>query len=235
MKPKIDLIVSINVHEKPEYFQTQIININDHIKVEKKIILNVNEYMHNELIQKEFHDTIVNPTIINKRTYHGSLTHGIISNMKLALEQFDFEYFLVMSSREFFYNPLNDVNEIKNHEDFLGQPISKRKDYNTNEWVFPKFRRDTKFFKFIEKNEMYFSNSAHEGVCFTKETCEYIVSFMSENPEIETDTYTAENCLEEFVCQSLAINSKTGTFYYIGNGCCGEPINPNKLTLKKGR
>jgi hypothetical protein len=235
MKEKFDLVISINVHEKPDYFLEQLQNINKFVNVNKKIILNCNDYMYNELLSKELENTIINPTTINKSTFHGSLTQGIISNMNYALNNFDFEYFLVMSSREFFYNSLTEISEIKKHENFLGAPIKKRKDYETNEWWYPSIRNETKLFKFLQNNEMYFSASAHEGMCFTEETCQYIINFMRSNPEIEIDTYEVNLCVEEFACQSMAVNSKTGTYYYLGNGCCGEPISPNKLTYKRHR
>jgi hypothetical protein len=235
MKQNIDLLISINVHEKPEYLITQIENINNHVTVSKKIILSCNDFMFNELIEKDISETILNPTPINKQRFHGSLTEGIISNMEYSIKEYNFEYFLVMSSRDFFYNKLENINEIKNHEGFQLNTQNKRKDYDVNYWWFPSFRKDVKLFKFLEENNMFFSASAHEGMCFSRETCEYIVDFMNNHPDIKNDLYSVNHCVEEFACQSLAVNSKTGIFYYIGNGCCGEPISSNKLILKRPR
>ena len=60
-------------------------------------------------------DVEVFPESINKKTFHGSLTHGIVCNMSHALNNYQFDYFLVISSREFFYRTLNDTSEIEKH------------------------------------------------------------------------------------------------------------------------
>lgn len=232
---KVELIISINVYQKPEYLQNQIDNINQFVKVNKVIILNCNEFMYNEIYNINIPNTIINPIPLNKTTNHGSLTQGIVSNMRLAFENYDFEYFLVLCSRDFFYNELKDVSELKKHDNFLGRPIEKRKDYETDVWWYPYFRKSTKFFKFIESKQLFFSHSAHEGLCLTKESCEYILEFMNSNREIELDLYSVNHPAEEFGLQTLAVNSKTGTFYYIGNGVEDMGSSPIKFTQKRAR
>ena len=110
---KTDIIISINVHEKPEYLLNQIENINKHVKLNKKIILNCNDYMLKEMSARNIPDVEVFPEAINKKPFHGSLTHGIVCNMSHAINNYEFDYFLVLSSREFFYKDLNDASEIE--------------------------------------------------------------------------------------------------------------------------
>ena len=112
---KYDIIISINVHEKPEYLLNQIKNIQEYVPLKKKIILNCNDYMLNEFKDRDIQDVEVYPKSLSKRTFHGSLTHGIVRNMSHAVNNYDFDYFLVMSSREFFYNNLNDVRKIEDN------------------------------------------------------------------------------------------------------------------------
>lgn len=238
MKEKFELIISINVHEKPDYLVNQINNINEFVSINKKIILNCNDYMYECLKDLNIANTIINPVPLNKKHRHGTLTQGIISNMRLAYDNFDFEYFLVMSSREFFYNHLNSVSEILNHDaNSIGYINTKRKDYESGDWAFWFLKETCKFFKYLKDNNMFFTYSAHEGVCFTKESCQYILNFVSQNPEITSFVFNEDFNYEEFYCQSLSVNSNTGTFYYIGNGCCTEhyPVSPDKLTYKKRR
>ena len=110
---KTDIVISINVHEKPEYLLNQIENINKHVKLNKKIILNCNDYMLEEMGSRNIPDVEVFPEAITKRPFHGSLMHGITCNMSHAVNNHDFDYFLVLSSREFFYRDLTKISQIE--------------------------------------------------------------------------------------------------------------------------
>ena len=110
---KSDLVISINVHEKPKYLLNQVENINEYVSLSKKILLNCNEFMLEQMSDNP--DVNVFPEPLSKRPFHGSLTHGIACNMSYALENYDFEYFLVLSSREFFYRKLESTSQILEH------------------------------------------------------------------------------------------------------------------------
>jgi hypothetical protein len=233
-----DLIISINVHEKPEYLKEQIENINTFVFLKKKIILNCNDYMYNEMIGSDLKDTIINPNYFNKSRFHGSLVAGIISNMKYAINNYNFSYFLVISSREFFYRNLENFSQIEENERSPWKlPENKNKNYLKNDWHWPSFKM-TKLYEYLEKNNMYISASAHEGMCFGVESCQYIVDFLNNNPDIEKDIIDFPNCVEEFALQSICSNSNEGKYYCLGNGpgeVESDKANPLKLTHKKNR
>ena len=112
---KYDIVISINVHENLEYLLEQIKNINKFVLLKKKIILNCNDFMLEHMKNISIPDVEVFPEPLNKKTFHGSLTHGIACNMSHALNNYEFDYFLVMSSRDVFYNVLGDTSQIENH------------------------------------------------------------------------------------------------------------------------
>jgi hypothetical protein len=238
-----DIVVSINVHEKPEYLFNQLDNINQYIKFKKFIIiLNCNDFMFNELSFKKnillSKNAIVNPIPINKKTFTGSLTHGIVSNIKYALDNFDFRYFLILSSREFFTKVISIDNDIEKHKitqhyiiktgNITSNILYKLDDYNVNDWWWPKFK-NTKLFNYIKNNKLYFSLSPHESLCFKKTSCEYIVNFLNKNHDIEEDLYNFDGCVEEFSIQSICCNYEP--FYHIGN--CIWNLSSWNINLRK--
>lgn len=235
---KYDLIISINVHEKPEYLKTQLENIKEHVKLSYKIILNCNDYMYEEL-QREDLDVILNPEVINKKRFHGSLTKGIYSNMKYAIDNFEFDYFLVMSSREFFYKELTSFEDIKQTSILLSneskQETQPTKNYDIEGWHWPSFKR-TKLFQYFKNNDMYFSSSAHEGLCFDYLTAKHIVTFLHNNVYLRETLFEFKKCVEEFALQSIACNYSE--YYNIGNGALNKTLNkvsPNRFTHKRKR
>ena len=244
---KYDIIISINVHEKPEYLLNQIKNIQEYVPLKKKIILNCNDYMLNEFKDRDIQDVEVYPKSLSKRTFHGSLTHGIVRNMSHAVNNYDFDYFLVMSSREFFYNNLNDVRKIE--DNIINETTTQVGKVNYNIPLFYKAGkycdptlppkavsaknatsdsnleslwwwpkfRRTKLYQYIESNSLNFAHSMHEGMCYSGECCKYIMDFFSKNEDIMYDLFEFNGCVEEFALQSISSNFKG--FYYIGNGC----------------
>lgn len=227
-----DLIISINVHEKPEYFEEQLKNINENVELKKEIILNCNQYMFDQLSKKKYENVTVNPVFFEKRPHHGSIAKGIFTNLLYALENFDFKFFIVMSSREFYYNKLNSLEQIiKNKVD------DKFTDYDMpSSWWDAGGQRFSEFFKYLRENKLTYNGSAHEGVAFTKLTCEYIKSFADNNGPLMETAWNLNNAAEEWILQSIASNY--GNHYYIGNGVYNkslEECDPNRLTLKKSR
>jgi len=257
---KCDLVVSINVHEKPEYLLNQIENINEYVFLSKKILLNCNEFMLEQM--KDSPDVDVFPESLNKKSFHGSLMHGIACNMSHALNNYDFEYFLVMSSREFFYRKLGNTSQLDGHlidersiktenVDFrmpnfypAGNYCKVKGGHNdwlsasgdvVNLWWWPKFS-STKLYQYIEEHNLNFAHSMHEGMCFSRSTCESIINFFGDHQDIMNELFTFDGCVEEFALQSIASNY--GGFYYIGNGCDTkslDEVDPNKFTYKRSR
>lgn len=112
-KIKYELVISINVFQKPTFLLKQLENIKNFIISNYCVILNCNEFMFNELKKFNFSENIfIHPIPINKSRFHGSLINGIISNMKFALENFIFNQFIILSGRTLFYNQISLENLI---------------------------------------------------------------------------------------------------------------------------
>lgn len=261
---KYEMIISINVHDNVEYLLKQIENINEFVSLRKRIILNCNDFMFECVKNISIPDVEVFPEPLNKKTFHGSLTHGIVCNMSHAINNYEFDYFLVMSSREFFYRFLTDTSKIENHiinkntcqvgsVDFRLPNFYREGNYcNTygdhvswlgatdnsdlvNMWWWPKFS-GTKLYNYIKNNNMSFAHSMHEGMCFRHDGCEYILDFFQQNEDIMYDLFEYDACVEEFALQSIASNYKG--FYYLGNGCDTKSLDEvdiTKFTYKRSR
>ena len=106
----MELVISINVYKNPYFLENQLNNISEHVLCPYVVVLNCNTYMFEELSKKTFPNNVyINPEIINKKWAHGSLTHGIVSNMEYA-KRFDYKYFLILSGRTIFYRKLNSLD-----------------------------------------------------------------------------------------------------------------------------
>lgn len=222
------VVVSINVHEKPEYLMRQIDNIRDNLRVDHRIMISANDHMHKILQGND--GFFLNPEPINKRRYHGSITQGIVSNMRLASATMDFDWFLVMSSRDFFYRPL------KSEADIVGNKFEfKFRDYECQEWHWPSFH-GTKLFAHLRSRGMFLSNAAHEGLCFDARGADEIIRFLDENKDIEKEIFQFDHCMEEFALQSICCNFRD--YYNISNGVFelgDENLSPTKFTRKLPR
>jgi hypothetical protein len=128
-----ELVISINVFEKLDYIKEQIKNIiffTKYIKV--LIIFNCNDLMYDLLnnIKIDEIDILVNPEIINKKRWHGSLLKGIFSNLNfILLNEIKFNYFLILQSRNFFINRLI-FKKIDNYFKYTSKLINDYKNNN---------------------------------------------------------------------------------------------------------
>ena len=103
---KITLVVVINVHELPSFILLHLRHVRAHLPpVSYRILLNCNAEMLAALKRTDAAE-LCHPEPLEKRRHHGSLLHGIVSNFELALQRFDAELFLVLSSRSWFRRPL---------------------------------------------------------------------------------------------------------------------------------
>lgn len=209
MKKEIDIIISINVHEKPHFLMKQLDNISVFLNINYYVILNCNDYMYNELKQIELPDNIIiNEEIINKNTFSGTLTKGIYSNMLYALENFKFKHFVILSSRNLFYNTL-DLNILDNRQKIFSDisEITKREKISVDyiDWHWETFIK-TEIMQYYLKQELDLISSCHEGLVFHFHVCENIVGFI-DNPihkSIKEDLFSFPYCVEEFALQSIA-------------------------------
>lgn len=235
----VDLIISINVHEKVDFLLKQLSNIEENVKISYAIVLNCNDYMFNELKDLNLENVYLNPIIINKTWNHGTLALGIYENIKYALKNFNFKIFLVMSSREFFYRNLTSVDQIRELKILdtptLNTPWTVMSDYNVNNWGWP-LVKTTLLFNKIKSLNLKFSQSPHEGMAFEESTLKFILEFIDHDEELKTNLFNFNAAMEEWALQSIAVNHLG--YYYIGNGCYNktpEESDKQKFTHKLAR
>jgi hypothetical protein len=225
----LDLVISINIHENLEKRIKQIENIEEYVKLNYIIIFNCNDFMLKEMEKIKNEKIIINPIAINKRRFHGSITEGIYSNLLYAMNRYKFKYFLILSSRNLFYNELN-LNKLEKFK-VKKYFIPSSENFNINSWHWPKFR-NTLLFKHY-KNEKI-GQSAHEGLMFNFENCLNIKDFFDKNNSIKIDLFNFNGCVEEFSFQSICLNNKdenNNFYYYIGNGVFSAKA-PGKIVYK---
>lgn len=218
MEPTI--IVSINVHENLSFLEKQIANIESHLLIPHKVILNCSVAFHKELEERkpftEKENVVLNPAPLNKKRYHGTLLKGIYSNLKWARNNFSFDYFLILSSRTFFYRTFG-VEQLRE--------LPKRESYKTLKNIEKSNKRkrfasflQTKLARHIKKNgPERFVAGAHEGLFFDAHNCETISSFLESRKAIRDDLFTWKWCVEEFALQTICV-FKNGYYYSIGTG-----------------
>ena len=229
---KIDVIFSINIYEDINFLLVQIENIKKYVDLNYIIILNTNIYMKNKLKDSKILNKIknikINPISFNKKRFHGSLTKGIYSNMKFGIEKYVFNYFIILSSRNLFYNKLNlnNYNNLQKNTKAL-----HFNDLNIKEWHWPSFIK-TELSNYIINNNLKLSRSPHEGLTFDFLTCKKIIKFLDKNDIIKNNLFNWNSCVEEFALQTLSINL-SGYYYDIGNGI--ETYYGNIKNLPKNR
>lgn len=213
----IDIIFSINVHENMNFLIKQIKNINNYVELNYIIIINSSKYMFNEIFNCEFikskNNIILNKHYLDKKRFHGSLTKGIYLNMKYAIDNYEFKYFIILSSRNLFYNKLNNKNYNSLKKINKGQIHEQ---INIRDWHHWSSLLQTELSKYIIKNKLLFSKNHHEGLTFDYKSSKEIISFLNNNNDITTNLFNFNNCVEEFALQTICINL-TGYYYQIGN------------------
>jgi hypothetical protein len=187
---------------------------------EVRVLLNCNDYMLTTLSSIELPPyAAVNPTPINKKRFHGSITQGIVANLRLAAEQ-EFDHFLILSASSKLALPLSIRNiragygMCKKHvqNSCLGQlcrlshcgyirtwPHAKK----NGPWLFGAFAT-TALGKHVLAQKGKLIGSRHEGLVIDRATGLKILKFLDEHPDIADDLYNTENAVEEFALQTLA-------------------------------
>ena len=242
-KKHYDVIISINVHEKIDFLQKQLENIRENVKCKYAVILNCNYHMFNECNLIDLPNNIyIHNKILNKRTWHGSLTEGIYNNICYAIEHFKFDYFIVASSRNFFGNDmkLEHLNKLfqtgkiytYNSDNKTWHNIDEIKVKDKNDWNEKKntghwstFKRTLLLQYFINKNQELYS-SPHEGLVFTEKCCVKIMNFLENNYDMKIDLFNFEYCVEEFALQTISMNLGE-PYNYIGNCCYNDQLEQN--------
>jgi hypothetical protein len=238
MTVNVPLVMSINVHEKPHFLMKQLENIKSFVTDDFVIILNCNDYMNNELKNFSLPEYVhINPDVINKQAWTGLISKGIFSNIKYALKNFKFMYFIVLSSRNIFYNKMS-VN------DLLSNTVRHNATKDLSKWHWPVFSQ-TKLAQYYLKKSMTLHGSEHEGSVYSENVCKNIYNMLENNIEIRDDLFQVTgSCVEEFALQTIATNEgnyQNGEFGWI-NICCGgvetptiKPTDPTMFVYKVWR
>jgi hypothetical protein len=226
-KPHYDCIISINIHEKFGFLLKQLKNIQENVFCKYAVILNCNDAMFEECNNRRSElpeNVYIHDKPLNKNTSHGSLTEGIYNNICYAVDHFNFEYFIVTSSRNVFTNELtlNDLKKLKIFVPNENRPWNEIK----HTWFWRAFD-ETLLGKYYLERKQNLYGTAHEGLVFTEKGCNKVIQFLESEPEIKAEIFGFNHAMEEFALQTISINSGE-PFYYIGNGCCNEgPIGKN--------
>ena len=197
------ILVSINVHEKPDFVRSQVENIRRFLKCEHKVILNVNESMQSELKGTEL-EQLCNPQVINKRRYHGSLLKGICANVEYAIKSgVDFDYVLVLSSRTFFKAPvtIDFLQDQFNKSPVLACELPRWGGKSITDYVCDddqrgKWHWHLYFESSVSKSYPKLAGGPHEGLFFPREAS---IHFST----ITDDVFDFEAAMEEFVIQTI--------------------------------
>ena len=211
----MDFVISINVHENVPFLMKQLQNIHDHVS-NYIVIVSCNRYMYNELSQSVLPNVVLNPKVIEKKRYHGSLTHGIYSNILYA-QQYNFSHFVILSSRNLFYQTLTK-NMIKG--------------VTNDSWEWWPCMKQTLLSKHYQNENLCMS--AHEGLVFDSSTCKKIIQFLENHQAIKRDLFYFPHCVEEFALQTIAVHEGNG-YYDIGHGTETQetiPTDPTKYVYK---
>lgn len=224
-KLTVDFIISINIYKKIDILKKQLFNFKNCVLASYCVILNCNEEMYNLLKNENLEKNVyINPEVINKRRFHGSLAQGIVSNMTYAMDKFQFKYFIILSGRTVFYKTIT---------------IENLENCKKSTYIHPKKCYSSKlgeYYKNLEKN-LYISS--HEGLCFSFNICNIILTFLNSHDDIKKDLFNFNNAVEEFALQTISINEtneinepnlNTG-YIYIGSGVF-EEIKDHKYTRK---
>ena len=238
---KTTIVFSINVHENLNFLIKQLEDIKRNVLVDYIVIINANEHMYNEITNSGMiadagadantdnaaSNIVLYPWYVEKIHNHGTLTKGIYLNLAYAVSNYIFEYFVVLSSRNLFYNKLHKGN----YKDIPRICESTSIDnLNIYEWHWRLFIQ-TKLAEHIIENNLLFSKSYefHEGLTFDYQLSQNIVGFLQGNEDIKNDLFNFNWGVEEFALHSIALNLN-GYYYHIGNWTLTDDyINIDKL------
>lgn len=180
--------------------------------------------MFAELSNRQLPDNVyINPEIIEKARYTGTLVQGIVSNISFSLSEFVFKYFMVLSGRTIFYSDMSvdDLERLQPRWANLDE-MKTGVPRIASAWLRPVFAR-TKLGVHYLRAHCPLTTSAHEGLCFSYNVSARIIKFINNNLDIAEDIYATKTVVEEFSLQTIAIHERDETnldygFIYIGHG-----------------
>ena len=235
------VILSINVYKSLPTLLKQIETIQQYVPYDHIILLNCNACMYYILKYTTLPaNVIINPEIIEKKRFDGSVTRGIVSNMDYALKTLTFRYFIILSSRTIFYKQL-DLENLDRLQPRWATMEERAKTcigpFPSVGWHWPTLKQ-TALVRHYLKNRFKLYVSAHEGLCFSANVVQNIMAFFNKNPRIRDDILTYKYCVEEFALQTIAYNEVDSNLEYgfldLGHGVTNayDPLAENKYTRK---
>ena len=236
---QVPLVVSINVHELSRFVLLQLQHIHAHLPFGHCVLLNCSEDMHAALrhelpsafvwdASKPAAATLCHPQPLNKRRFHGSLLRGIVRNMEFASRRWDFDAFLVLSSRSWFRRPLSPREAAESCARV--PPAARRAQLRYTEagMQFVDASHTSKglevgtdasgkpamvghdWWPLLRTRLAYDTLAAHaivqgphEGLLLERAACAHALSVLGDGP-VAADLWKAEAPVEEFALQSLA-------------------------------
>ena len=72
-----------------------------------------NQELYDKLVKrtKDIHNIIINPILIEKKRFHGSIFQGIYENIRYCLKKnISFQYFIILSNKTMFYKKVDSKN-----------------------------------------------------------------------------------------------------------------------------
>jgi hypothetical protein len=204
----VDVIFCINIYKCLQTLEKQIISIEENVLCSYKIILSCNDYMFNELKNKQLsNNVLINPEIMNKIYHHGSITNGIVSNMEYAKKiNLNYKYCIILSGRTVFYTKMNitDLDKLnKRWDNIEDRDIVQKGDFPYMNWHWPQYKCTLLAKYYLDKGYILFG-CAHEGLCFSYNVVNNILNFLDDHLEIKNDIFNYNFILEEFALQTIS-------------------------------
>ena len=235
------VILSINVYKSLSTLMKQIQTIQQYVLCDHIILLNCNACMYYILKYITLPENVVlNPEIIEKKRFDGSVTRGFVSNMEYALQKYQFRYFIVLSSRTIFYNQLDleNLDRLQPKWDNMEEREKICKGpFPSMSWHWPTLKQTALAKHYLERG-FKLHKSAHEGLCFSYCVSQNILAFFNKHPNIRDNTFNYNFFLEEFALQTIASNEVGSNLEYgfldLGHGVYDnyDPRAENKYTRK---
>lgn len=241
MSKDVDIVICISVYALPEFLENQLKTISENVKCSYVVVLSCNDYMFNELSNKTLpNNVVINPEIINKTWYTGTVLQGIVSNMNYASKMFTFKYSVILSARTIFYKNmmLSDLDILSKKFNSIEEHAKYKGPFPFMDWHWPSLKQ-TLLAKYYLALGYKLQASEHEGLVFSYNVTQNILSFLNKNTIISKNLFEFKHVVEEFALQTIscievdASNLEYG-FFTIGHGVteiCDYNM-PHKYTRK---
>ena len=206
---KVEIVISLPVHERPDIVKNQIYNILHFVK-NCVIVIHISEYFNKTINIKEIEN--IDNVVINEehiKTSWGNITLAHISNFEYAKTLFEFDYFIMHASNDMYVKSgINDY--IKQYEaGFNRRIIGNNKSYWWPAECANNDKELMQILKIINSNKLVASQI--EGSFYSKKIFEQIVEVIKKAnvTELNNAAYTKE----EFYFSTIAYTMTSDVGY----------------------